>query len=287
MADSHVSGLVAPTLNLQPRSPSKLMVPEQVLPYGAVAAVIPALDEEGSIVPVIQHLLTAGVALVVVADNGSTDATAAVARAAGAIVVPATPRGYGSACLAALRYVSEVRSGLDHHDLRAVVFCDADGADDMKKLPTLCQPVIAGEVDLMVGSRVLGQAAPGALSAPQIAGNLVAALLLRILFRQRVTDLGPFRCISTAALERIAMRDQAFGWTAEMQTKVLRLGLRYRELAVDAKLRTAGHSKISGRFIPIFRAGWAIITTILRYRFSALPASQSTTHLSPHAANPT
>ncbi len=238
------------------------------MPARDLVAVIPALNEEGSIAAVVGHLLRAGVGLVLVADNGSTDATAAVAAGAGAEVVAAPRRGYGSACLAALARVPA--------DARAVVFCDADGADDLDRLADVCGPVLRDEADLVIGSRALGHCAPGALTPPQRIGNRVATLLLGLLFRRRVTDLGPFRCVAAAALPRLAMRDQAYGWTAEMQTKALRLGLRYREVAVDARVRTAGTSKISGRVLPVFKAGWAIITTILRYRFCALPAISTT-----------
>lgn len=239
-----------------------------------VAAVIPALDEEGSIGPVVAGLRSRGVGWVLVADNGSRDRTAAVARAAGALVVPAPVRGYGSACLAALAALPDAAT--------AVVFCDADGADDLDRLDALCRPVLDGRVDLVVGSRALGRAEPGALTPPQRAGNVVAALLLRLLFWRRVTDLGPFRCLSRAALARLGMRDPAYGWTAEMQTKILRLGLGYAEIPVDAKTRRAGVSKISGRIGPVFLAGWAIITTILRHRFSPIPpAPTSVGALSP------
>lgn len=230
----------------------------------AVCAVMPALDEEGSVGQVVAGLLARGIGQVIVADNGSTDRTADVAAAAGALVVPAARRGYGSACLAAL---AALPAGA-----QAVLFCDADGADDLDRVAALCRPVLDDEADLVIGSRVLGQAATGALTLPQRAGNMVASTLLRILFRQRVSDLGPFRCISRAALDMLDMCDPAFGWTAEMQTKALRLGLRYAEIPVDARLRIAGESKISGRLIPVFRAGWAILTTIIRYRWSRLSA---------------
>ena len=223
-----------------------------------LAAVIPALDEEGSIAAVVAGLRQRGVATVIVADNGSTDRTAEVARAAGAVVVPALRRGYGSACLAGLAALPA--------DARAVVFADADGADDLDRLEALCAPVLSGTVDLMIGSRALGRQEPGALTAPQRMGNLVATTLLGLLFWRRVSDLGPFRCIDRAALDRLGMRDPAFGWTAEMQTKALRRVLRYAEIPVDARCRTAGRSKISGRIGPVFKAGWAILTTILRYR---------------------
>jgi glycosyltransferase involved in cell wall biosynthesis len=229
----------------------------------SVVAVIPALNEEGSIATVISTLFAHGVAHVIVADNGSTDHTAAVATQAGAQVVPALRRGYGSACLAALAALPA--------DADIVVFCDADGADDLARLPMLLAPLLAETHDLVIGSRVLGHAEPGALTPPQRMGNLVAAAMMRLLYRVRVTDLGPFRCITVPALRRLHMCDPAFGWTAEMQVKSFRLGLRVVEVAVDAKLRRAGVSKISGRMVPVFKAGWAIITTILRHWRSSLP----------------
>jgi glycosyltransferase involved in cell wall biosynthesis len=223
-----------------------------------LVAIIPALNEAGSITQVIVDLLAGGVTLVIVADNGSTDATVHVAQAAGAQVVSASRRGYGSACLAGLAAIPATAT--------AVVFCDADGADDLARLQQVVGPVLRGEADLVVGSRALGVSQLGALTPPQRVGNVVATLLMRVLFWRVVTDLGPFRCVSVAALQRLHMTDPTFEWTAEMQTKVFRLGLRYLEVPVDAKLRTAGESKISGRLGPVFKAGWGIISTIIRYR---------------------
>jgi glycosyltransferase involved in cell wall biosynthesis len=233
--------------------------------WSRLVAVIPALDEEGSIAAVIEGLRFRGVAHVLVADNGSRDRTAAVASAAGARVIPAPRRGYGAACLAALAHVPRHAT--------AVIFCDADGADDLDRLEGVVSPVLADQADLVIGSRTLGGADRGALTWPQRAGNLIASSLMAAMFRATVTDLGPFRCISTAALTRLAMRDPTFGWTAEMQTKALRLGMRVVEVPVTARARTAGESKISGRVIPVVRAGWAILSTIVKYRLAPLDRS--------------
>lgn len=232
-----------------------------------LVAVIPALDEEASIGGVIGELLARGVPRVIVADNGSRDRTAEVALVAGATVVPAPRRGYGAACQAGLAALDD--------EARAVVFCDGDGADDLARLDALVGPVLEGRADLTIGSRVLGSAEAGALTLPQQVGNAVAARLLRLLFKASVTDLGPFRCISVPALSRLEMRDPAFGWTAEMQTKALRQRLRVIEVPVDAHTRRAGQSKISGRLLPSVRAGWAILSTILFYRFFPLGQTRS------------
>lgn len=231
--------------------------------FASVAAVIPALNEEGSIGDVVRGLIREGVSTVIVADNGSTDATAQVAKDAGAIVVAATRRGYGAACLAGLAALPQ---GID-----AVLFCDGDGADDLNNVNVLLEPILTRRADLVIGSRTLGGSEPGALTLPQRAGNWVAAVMLRLLFSADVTDLGPFRAVSTAALSQLRMSDPAFGWTAEMQTKALRLRMKVVEVPVIARVRTAGTSKISGRPIPVLLAGYAILSTILRYRFAPHP----------------
>ncbi len=235
--------------------------------HPALTAVIPALDEEGSIGRVVVGLRAAGVGRVLVGDNGSTDATAARAVAAGAEVVRVARRGYGSACLGAL--------GRLDPECRAVVFCDADGADDLAVLPDLVEPVLAGRVDLHVASRRRGRSEPGALTVPQRFGNALAAACIRAFYRLPVSDLGPFRCVSRAALDRLAMRDPDFGWTVEMQVKAARLRLRYRELPVRALRRRHGRSKISGTVAGTLRAGTVILRSIALYGLLPIPGRKA------------
>jgi hypothetical protein len=111
---------------------------------------------------------------------------------------------------------------------------------------------------------VLGRRERGALLPQQRAGNLVAAWLLRALYRAQVTDLGPFRAIRWEGLLRLHMRDRGYGWTAEMQAKALRRGLGYAEVPVSYR-RRVGRSKIAGTLGGTIGAGWKIVTTILRY----------------------
>jgi glycosyltransferase involved in cell wall biosynthesis len=198
---------------------------------------------------------------VVVADNGSTDRTNAAAAAAGALVVTEPRRGYGSACLAAL---ARIRKASPRPDV--VVFLDADRSDDAAELPILLAPIRAGRADLVVGSRVLGRPERGALLPHQRAGNTVASLLIRLLYRVPVTDLGPFRAIRWEALERLRMEDRGYGWTAEMQVKAFRAKLRYEEVPVSYRKRI-GRSKIAGTVRGTVGAGWKIVTTILRHSF--------------------
>ncbi|HTM57349.1 MAG TPA: glycosyltransferase family 2 protein [Candidatus Udaeobacter sp.] len=231
-----------------------------------VAALIPARNEAGALPGVLADLARVargieGVRLIeiVVVDNGSSDATAEVARAAGATVVAEPCRGYGAACL----------TGLDH--LRrsppdVVAFLDGDASDDPADLPALIAPIAAGEVDLAIGSRTLGTREAGALTPVQELGNALAASMIRALFGARVSDLGPFRVARWEALERLGMRDRDYGWTVEMQTRALRAHLRCREVPVRYRRRRTGRSKVAGTLRGAVFAGAKILWTIVRVR---------------------
>lgn len=225
---------------------------------GRIDVVIPALNEEASLPLVLADLPRPPVRRVVVADNGSRDGTARVAREGGAVVVPAPRRGYGSACLAALDHLRR------HDPPDLVVFVDADYSDHPDELPRLIAPLLAGSADLVIGSRLLGKREPGALLPQARAGNLVACTLIRLLYGHRYTDLGPFRAARWEALERLGMADPDFGWTAEMQVKALRHGLRVTEVPVSYR-RRVGVSKITGTVTGTLRAGYKILWTVLRH----------------------
>ena len=221
----------------------------------AVAVIIPALNEEQAIGQVIAEIPRADVADIVVVDNGSTDDTAGAARAAGARVVGEPRRGYGSACL---RGIAELRAP------DVVVFLDGDHSDYPEELPSLVQPILEDRADLVIGSRTLGRREAGSLTPQQVLGNRFACFLLRLIYRRRFTDLGPFRAIRHSSLLSLGMSDPDFGWTIEMQIKAVKRGLRVMETPVRYRPRI-GKSKISGTVGGTILAGYKIITTILRY----------------------
>ena len=226
-----------------------------------VDVVIPAYNEESSLPSVLRDLPRPPVRRIVVADNNSTDRTADRARAEGAEVVPAPRQGYGSACLAGLAHVRE--SGPPD----IIVFIDGDYSDHPEELPSVIAPIVEGRADMVIGSRVLGEREPGALLPQARAGNVVACLLIRLLYRHRYTDLGPFRAIRWTALESLSMQDPDFGWTAEMQVKALRHGLRVVDVPVRYRKRV-GVSKITGTLKGTILAGYKILWTVFRYSFA-------------------
>jgi glycosyltransferase involved in cell wall biosynthesis len=219
-----------------------------------VDVVIPALNEAESIGLVLASLPRPPIRRAVVCDNGSSDRTAEIAEDHGAMVVREPRRGYGSACLRALRALN-----VDPPDV--VLFLDADRSDDPDDTSAVLEPILAGRADLVIGSRVLGTREPGALTPQSRIGNWIATRLIGWLYGVRYTDLGPFRAIRYASLAALHMRDPDFGWTVEMQVKAARARLRSEEVPVRYR-RRIGRSKISGTLSGATAAGIKILGTI-------------------------
>lgn len=218
-----------------------------------IGVVIPALDEEQALPRVIADIPD-WVDEIVVVDNGSHDRTAEVAKTAGARVAYEDERGYGAACQAGIR-------ALDAPDI--VVFLDGDYSDDPSEMVILVDPIATGIADFVVGSRVAGKAARGALLPQQRFGNWFACLLMRRLWGFAYTDLGPFRAIRRDVLEGLGMTDRKYGWTVEMQIKAAEAGLKYLEVPVSYRPRI-GTSKISGTLRGSLMAGITILGVIAR-----------------------
>jgi glycosyltransferase involved in cell wall biosynthesis len=239
----------------------------------SIAVVIPALNEEASLPLVLGDLPRKFVNDVVVVDNGSADRTADVARQAGACVVSEPERGYGAACLRGLAELASRPDGPPD----VVVFLDADYSDHPDELPRLLQPILDGNRDFVLGSRLAGSREAGAMPPQSVWGNRLACFLMWLLFGARYTDLGPFRAIRWDCLRRLGMCDRNFGWTVEMQIKAARQNLRFCEVPVSYR-RRIGASKISGTIGGTIRAGYKILYLIAKYglaRAPALPAEVS------------
>lgn len=218
-----------------------------------VAVVIPALDEE----PAIGRVLDAvpgWVDEVVVVDNGSTDATAAVARARGARVVREERRGYGTAC----------RTGVEALEPgEVIVFVDGDFSDPPEQMARLVDPIVDGRADFVLGARVSTGGGRHPMTRVQRAGNGLACRMINVIWQARYSDLGPFRAIRRSALEALRLRDGNFGWTVEMQIEAVRRGLRVEEVRTEHR-RRIGRSKISGTVRGALGAGAKILFVIFR-----------------------
>ena len=222
-----------------------------------IVAVIPALNEEGSIGRVVAAVPHDLVAEVIVVNNGSTDRTAEVARAAGARVVTELERGYGAAC----------KAGLDAAaDADILVYLDGDASDQPEELVNVLGPVARGEAELAIGSRLLGQREAGAMPPHAVFGNWLTARLVRLLYGVRITDLGSFRAIRRADLVALDMRERTYGWPVEMIVKAARRGYRIREVPVTHRKRI-GKSKVAGTIMGSLKAAYFILVTTFRYAF--------------------
>jgi glycosyltransferase involved in cell wall biosynthesis len=223
-----------------------------------IAVIIPALDEERSLPKVLAEIPRELAAEVVVVDNGSRDRTSAVAKAAGATVLFEPRAGYGQACLTGIAHLAKAPPD-------AVVFVDGDYSDRASEMTFLLAPIREGRADFVIGSRVLGKREPGALAPHARWGNWLATRLLRLLYGARFTDLGPFRAIRYQTLLSLDMSDPDYGWTAEMQARASRNGVRTAEVPVSYH-RRIGRSKITGTVKGTVAAGYKILTTILKVR---------------------
>jgi glycosyltransferase involved in cell wall biosynthesis len=221
---------------------------------GAIAVVIPTLDEEQSIADVVRSLPRAIVSRVIVADGGSRDATVARAQAAGAEVIDAGP-GYGRACLAAT---------MAAEDADIVLFMDGDGADDADSIGRLVEPIRSGRYDFVIASRARGNREPGSIAWHQLAAGRLAGWAMRLLYGVRYTDMCALRAIRRNALMQLGMRELTYGWNLEMQMRAARAGLRILEIPADYHRRRGGNSKVAGSVIGTIRAGARIVATFAR-----------------------
>lgn len=224
-----------------------------------IAVIIPAFNEAESIAKVIGEIPKGLVQEVIVVNNASSDETALRAEAAGATVLCEKNRGYGYACLKGIEYVKQMNPAPD-----IVVFLDADYSDSPGEMDELVAPIIDDNMDMVIGSRAIGDREQGSMTPQQLFGNWLATHLLKLLYNADFTDLGPFRAIKFDKLLAIDMQDKTFGWTVEMQIKAAKQKLLFTEIPVSYK-RRIGVSKISGTISGTIKAGYKILFTIFKY----------------------
>ena len=227
----------------------------------AIKVIIPAFNEEKSIAKVIAEIPDL-VEEIVVVNNNSTDQTVQVSTKAGATVLTEKSKGYGYACLKGIDYLSQ-----EDKTPEILVFLDGDFSDFPQELTKVIQPILDDKADFVVGARVKELRESGSLTPQQVFGNCLACFLMKILYQSSFTDLGPFRAIRWDTLENLKMSDKTYGWTIEMQLKVLRQEISYQEVPVSYKKRI-GVSKVSGTVKGTIFAGVKIIGWIFKHYLS-------------------
>jgi len=227
-----------------------------------IAVIIPAINEEASIGKVIDALPKEYIMKVIVGNNGSTDDTKIVAEQAGATVVSEPRKGYGWACLKAMKHIESWAIKPE-----IIVFIDGDFSDYPEELPNVVAPILEKDIDLVIGSRALGEKIKGSMTVPQVFGNWLATKLMKVFYGVKYTDLGPFRAIKYTKLVDLKMADKTYGWTIEMQLKAANHKMSYVEVPVNYKKRI-GASKVSGTVKGTILAGYKIIGAIFKYKVS-------------------
>jgi glycosyltransferase involved in cell wall biosynthesis len=225
-----------------------------------IKVIIPAYNEEKAIGYVIQDI-PSSVSEVIVISNNSTDDTIQVAKNAGATVLSESRKGYGYACLKGMEYIAQQETKPD-----IIVFLDGDYSDYPQELTQIIAPIIKDDIDFVIGARVARFREKQSMTPQQVFGNWLATSLMKSFFNATFTDLGPFRAIKYEKLVALNMEDKTYGWTVEMQLKVLKQKMSYVEIPVHYKNRI-GISKVSGTVKGTIMAGIKIIGWIFKYTF--------------------
>ncbi|WP_460497467.1 glycosyltransferase family 2 protein [Glycomyces tarimensis] len=199
-------------------------------PAAAVDVVLPVLNEREAL-PWVLERMPEGCRPIVV-DNGSEDGSARLAAELGAEVVAESRRGFGAACFA----------GLTAATAPVVAFMDCDASLDPGDLRAVCEPVLAGEADLVLGAR---EAEAGALPVHSRVANRYLAGRVRRLCGAHLTDIGPMRAARREALLELGIGDRRSGWPLEMVLRAGLAGWRIAEVPVPYRARV-GKSKVTG-----------------------------------------
>ena len=240
-------GMIAPSP--APPSDARLLARTMVL--------IPALNEAECIDATVRYWRARFVSLVRVVDNGSTDATAMRAGAAGAEVLAESRRGYGAACWTGLQAIPPA--------IEWILFSSADGSDQLADADVAAwQRAVDDGFDFILGDRCSTPESRRHLKWIQVLGNRLCCGLIYLGWGGRFKDMGSLRLIRRTSLDALRLEDRGFGWNIEMQVRALERGLRWVELPVPYHPRRAGRSKISGSVRGSIKAAWGMMNMIVR-----------------------
>ena len=225
-----------------------------------IQVIIPAFNEADSIHKVVGDIPKNLVTDIIVVSNGSTDETEQNAQDAGATVLREKRKGYGYACLKGMAYIADKKV---EDQPKIVVFLDGDYSDYPEEMSDLVKPILEEDFDMVIGSRALGNRERGSMLPQQVFGNWLATTLIKLLYKVKFTDLGPFRAIKYDKLLEIDMQDTTYGWTVEMQVKAAKLKMKCTEVPVNYRQRI-GVSKVTGTVKGTIMAGYKILWTIFK-----------------------
>jgi glycosyltransferase involved in cell wall biosynthesis len=225
-----------------------------------IKVIIPAFNEQDSIVNVINDIPDI-VEEVIVVSNNSTDNTEINARNAGVTVLTENKKGYGYACLKGMEYIAK-----EETKPNIIVFLDGDYSDYPEELTKIVAPILKDDIDFVIGARIKRLREQGSMTPQQVFGNWLATFLMKIMFSAKFIDLGPFRAIKYDKLLALNMKDKTYGWSVEMQLKAIKQKLSYIEIPVKYRNRI-GVSKVSGTVKGTIFAGIKILGWIFKYSF--------------------
>lgn len=216
-----------------------------------IAVLIPCLNEEMTIGKVIEDVRCAlPQAKIIVGDNGSTDRSAEIARAAGVSVIAENRRGKGHICQAMFQNV----------DADLYVMIDGDDTYPAEKIHDIIRPVLNGDADMSVGSRI-AKGSESEFRLLNLWGNKLCQCLINLFFRTRLTDiLSGFRAMNRKVVQGLPLFVPGFEIEAELTIKALERGYRIAEVPVSLRNRPAGSSSK----IRIVRDGVRIVGMILQ-----------------------
>ena len=223
-----------------------------------VAIIIPALNEELALPPLLAEIPPDSIQEIFVVDNGSTDATARMATEAGATVVAEPQRGYGRACLRGFQTAQQAGADI-------LVFMDGDGSDDPADLALMLAPILERRADFVIGSRISKRAERGAVLAQARLGNWLVSSMIRLFYGAHIHDIGSFRAIRCSSLEALDMQEMTYGWPVEMVVKAARAGYRILEMPIHYRKRSHGQSKVAGTITGSIKAAYYMLSTTLKY----------------------
>ena len=247
-------------------------MPTDSTPHFAV--IIPACDEEpclGAVLDELRAALAGRSYLVAVGVNGSTDRTAEIARAHGALVAETAARGYGHGCQAAIDLLER-----EHPPVAGYIFFAADGANDPRDLAALLAARERGAA-MVLGCRTRSRENWRLMNLQYVLANRVFGFLCGCLTGRFFADLGPLRFIERDLFHALRLREWTMGWTIEAQIRAARSGAEIVEVPARERARIAGRQKVSrvsvGRTLAV---GLKIVAAGFRARFGDYrPVSES------------